>query len=162
MPETDAGPASVGAHIVGFPRLRKGRRVQSSLTKNRCNEKIRRGAELFIYGGVQHTMTRFPARYARIAGIGFASAAFLWALAFTAVDARTRVDGEPVISDRQMKDAATAAEFIFPDAPDGVDPMVHTRRMLGLDAINTETGRTRLKLIDGTAHVLVGDPLLLG
>ena len=69
-------------------------------------------------------MTRFPARYARIAGIGFASAAFLWALAFTAVDARTRVDGEPVISDRQMKDAATAAEFIFPDAPDGVDPMV--------------------------------------
>ena len=40
--------------------------------------------------------------------------------------------------------------------------MMHTRRMLGLDAINTETGRTRLKLIDGTAHVLDGEPLLLG
>jgi hypothetical protein len=37
------------------------------------------------------------------------------------------------------------------------DPMAHTRRMLGLDAVNTETGRTRLKLIDGTAHVL-GEP----
>lgn len=34
------------------------------------------------------------------------------------------------------------------------DPMAHTRRMLGLDAVDTETGRTRLKLIDGTAHVL--------
>lgn len=34
------------------------------------------------------------------------------------------------------------------------DPMLHTRRMLGLDAVDTETGRTRLKLIDGRAHVL--------
>ncbi len=30
----------------------------------------------------------------------------------------------------------------------------HTRRLLGLDAVDTETGRTRLKLIDGVAHVL--------
>lgn len=37
---------------------------------------------------------------------------------------------------------------------DHVDGMLHTRRMLGLDAIDTETGRTRLKLIDGQAHVL--------
>ncbi|OIQ72306.1 hypothetical protein GALL_460680 [mine drainage metagenome] len=37
------------------------------------------------------------------------------------------------------------------------DPMLHTRRMLGLDSVDTETGRTRLKLIDGTAHVL-GQP----
>ena len=37
------------------------------------------------------------------------------------------------------------------------DAMAHTRRLLGLDAVDTETGRTRLKLIDGTAHVLV-DP----
>ncbi len=28
--------------------------------------------------------------------------------------------------------------------------MLHTRRMLGLDAVDTETGRTRLRLIDGT------------
>jgi hypothetical protein len=40
------------------------------------------------------------------------------------------------------------------DAP---DPMLHTRRMLGLDAVDSETGRTRLKLIDGVAHVL-GEP----
>jgi hypothetical protein len=34
------------------------------------------------------------------------------------------------------------------------DPMAHTRRMLGLDAVDSESGRTRLKLIDGEAHVL--------
>jgi hypothetical protein len=37
------------------------------------------------------------------------------------------------------------------------DSMAHTRRLLGLDAVDTETGRTRLKLIDGEAHVL-GEP----
>jgi hypothetical protein len=37
------------------------------------------------------------------------------------------------------------------------DSMAHTRRLLGLDAVDTETGRTRLKLIDGVAHVL-GEP----
>jgi hypothetical protein len=37
------------------------------------------------------------------------------------------------------------------------DGMAHTRRMLGLDAVDTESGRTRLKLIDGVAHVL-GEP----
>ncbi len=41
-----------------------------------------------------------------------------------------------------------------------VDPMAHTRRLLGLDAVDTESGRTRLKLIDGTAYVL-GEPRLL-
>ena len=34
------------------------------------------------------------------------------------------------------------------------DAMAHTRRLLGLDAVDTESGRTRLKLIDGEAHVL--------
>lgn len=34
------------------------------------------------------------------------------------------------------------------------DPIAHTRRLLGLDAIDSETGRTRLKLVDGTAHVV--------
>ncbi len=37
------------------------------------------------------------------------------------------------------------------------DGMTHTRRMLGLDAVDTESGRTRLKLIDGEAYVL-GEP----
>ncbi len=36
------------------------------------------------------------------------------------------------------------------------DPMLHTRRMLGLDAVDTETGRTRLRLIDGRAHEFGG------
>lgn len=40
------------------------------------------------------------------------------------------------------------------------DPMLHTRRMLGLDAVDTETGRTRLRLIDGQAHFLGGTPAL--
>ncbi len=35
-----------------------------------------------------------------------------------------------------------------------VDPMAHTRRLLGLDAVDSESGRTRLKLIDGEAYVL--------
>lgn len=52
-------------------------------------------------------------------------------------------------------------QYLRSDFSDGVDPMTHTRRMLGLDAINTETGRTRLKLIDGKAHVLGADPLRL-
>ena len=34
------------------------------------------------------------------------------------------------------------------------DAMAHTRRLLGLDAVDTESGRTRLKLIDGEAYVL--------
>jgi hypothetical protein len=34
------------------------------------------------------------------------------------------------------------------------DAMAHTRRLLGLDAVDTESGRTRLKLLDGEAHVL--------
>jgi hypothetical protein len=41
------------------------------------------------------------------------------------------------------------------------DPMAHTRRLLGLDAVDSESGRTRLKLIDGTAYVL-GEPVRLG
>jgi hypothetical protein len=36
------------------------------------------------------------------------------------------------------------------------DPMLHTRRMLGLDAVDTETGRTRLRLIDGRTHEFGG------
>jgi len=34
------------------------------------------------------------------------------------------------------------------------DSMAHTRRLLGLDAVDAESGRTRLKLIDGEAYVL--------
>jgi hypothetical protein len=34
------------------------------------------------------------------------------------------------------------------------DPLEHTRRMLGLDGVKADTGRTRLKPINGEAHVL--------
>ncbi len=37
------------------------------------------------------------------------------------------------------------------------DSMAHTRRLLGLDAVDTDSGRTRLKMIDGEAYVL-GEP----
>lgn len=52
-------------------------------------------------------------------------------------------------------------QYLRSDFSDGTDPMTHTRRMLGLDAIDTETGRTRLKLLDGTAHVLGSAPMML-
>lgn len=73
-------------------------------------------------------MDRFSARFTRIAGIVFASAAFLWALAFTAVDARTPSVGEPnavAVVDKVPQPATerSAAEA-FPGAPDGVDPVV--------------------------------------
>lgn len=42
----------------------------------------------------------------------------------------------------------------------GNDVMAHTRRLLGLDAVDSESGRTRLKLIDGEARAL-GSPRLL-
>ena len=42
----------------------------------------------------------------------------------------------------------------------GGDGMLHTRRMLGLDAVDTQSGRTRLKLIDGKAYVLGSTPRL--
>lgn len=37
------------------------------------------------------------------------------------------------------------------------DPLEHTRRMLGLDGVRAGTQRTRLKSIDGQAHVLEED-----
>ncbi len=50
-------------------------------------------------------------------------------------------------------------QYLRSDFTHSGDPMSHTRRMLGLDAVDTETGRTRLKLFDGTAHVLGGGHL---
>jgi len=45
-------------------------------------------------------------------------------------------------------------QYLRSDFTSDVDPMHHTRRMLGLDAVDTRTGRTRLRLIDGTRHSL--------
>ncbi|MCB1347087.1 MAG: hypothetical protein KDK22_03040 [Rhodobacteraceae bacterium] len=49
-------------------------------------------------------------------------------------------------------------QYLRSDFTSDTDPMHHTRRMLGLDAVDTETGRTRLRLIDGKPHVLSGLP----
>ncbi|MCB1389251.1 MAG: hypothetical protein KDK12_08970 [Rhodobacteraceae bacterium] len=49
-------------------------------------------------------------------------------------------------------------QYLRSDFTSDTDPMHHTRRMLGLDAVDTETGRTRLRLIDGKPHVLGGLP----
>lgn len=53
------------------------------------------------------------------------------------------------------------SQYLKADFAGTADPMLHTRRMLGLDAIDTESGRTRLKLIDGTAHTIAAEPALL-
>ena len=50
--------------------------------------------------------------------------------------------------------------FLRTDFGSKEDPMAHTRRLLGLDAVDTETGRTRLKLVNGTAYVM-GEPARL-
>ena len=57
----------------------------------------------------------------------------------------------------------TGGQYLHADFCGGAkgDAMAHTRRLLGLDAVDSETGRTRLKLIDGVAHVL-GEPRRLG
>lgn len=54
-------------------------------------------------------------------------------------------------------------QYLRPDfCGDRTDGMLHTRRMLGLDAVDTESGRTKLKLIDGTAYVMGTLPRLNG
>lgn len=57
----------------------------------------------------------------------------------------------------------TGGQYLHADFCGGAkgDAMAHTRRLLGLEAVDTESGRTRLKLIDGVAHVL-GEPRRLG
>ena len=51
-------------------------------------------------------------------------------------------------------------QFLRADFCGVEDPMAHTRRLLGLDAIASEGGRTRLKLIEGKAYVLSDQPRL--
>ena len=46
------------------------------------------------------------------------------------------------------------ADFSAPE-----DPMMHTRRLLGLDGVHTRSGRTRLKAISGEAFVIEDDQL---
>ena len=53
-------------------------------------------------------------------------------------------------------------QYLRSDFTTNSDPMFHTRRMLGLDAVDTKTGRTRLRLIDGKAHVIGNDRQISG
>jgi len=50
--------------------------------------------------------------------------------------------------------------FLRTDFASEQDPLVYVRRMLGLDGIDPESGRTRVKRPDGSTHVL-SDPALL-
>ncbi|MCP5155078.1 MAG: hypothetical protein H6983_12980 [Ectothiorhodospiraceae bacterium] len=50
--------------------------------------------------------------------------------------------------------AAQGGSFLRTDFAAAVDPMAFTRRMLGLDGIDPETGRTRFKRGDGAPHVV--------
>ncbi|MEK9672579.1 MAG: hypothetical protein VW268_08755 [Rhodospirillaceae bacterium] len=44
--------------------------------------------------------------------------------------------------------------FLRTDFSSELDPMQFTRRMLGLDGVDTETGKTRVRLADGTRFVM--------
>ncbi len=56
--------------------------------------------------------------------------------------------------------SAQGGTYLRTDFASADDPMQYVRRMLGLDGLASETGRTRLKLIDGEAFV-IADPKLL-
>jgi hypothetical protein len=47
--------------------------------------------------------------------------------------------------------AAQGGSYLRSDFGSPDEPMLYARRMLGLDALDSESGRTRLKLIDGAA-----------
>jgi hypothetical protein len=51
--------------------------------------------------------------------------------------------------------------YLRTDFAAGPDPMGQTRRLLGLDALATESGRSRLKLVEAAAHA-PGEPARLG
>jgi len=50
--------------------------------------------------------------------------------------------------------SAQGGAFLRTDFASEVDPLEHTRRILGLDGVDAKTGRSRLKTIDGDAHVI--------
>ncbi len=55
---------------------------------------------------------------------------------------------------------AQGGAFLRTDFSSAEDPLVHLRRILGLDGIDARTGRSRFKTIDGEARV-IGDAKLL-
>ncbi len=56
--------------------------------------------------------------------------------------------------------AAQGGVYLRADFSAPGDPMEHTRRLLGLDGVNADSGRTRLKAINGEAFVIDDKNLL--
>lgn len=56
--------------------------------------------------------------------------------------------------------SAQGSTYLRTDFTYDEDPMQYVRRLLGLDGINTTTGRTRFKTVDGEAHVVSDIKLL--
>ena len=56
--------------------------------------------------------------------------------------------------------AAQGGLYLRADFSAPSDPLEHTRRLLGLDGVNTRSGRTRLKALDGEAFVIEDENLL--
>jgi hypothetical protein len=72
-------------------------------------------------------MIRIPARSARIASTLVAAAVLTAAFALPASDARqadSRENAQMALLGAVPQTPAASAEALFPDAPDGVDPMV--------------------------------------
>ncbi|MGI9384074.1 MAG: hypothetical protein ACR2PO_13045 [Methyloligellaceae bacterium] len=49
---------------------------------------------------------------------------------------------------------AQGGTYLRTDFASEVDPLLHTRRILGLDGVDRQTGRSRFKTIDGEAHMI--------
>lgn len=56
--------------------------------------------------------------------------------------------------------SAQGSTYLRADFTHDEDPMQYIRRLLGLDGIDATTGRTRLKTVDGEAHVVTDIKLL--
>jgi len=56
--------------------------------------------------------------------------------------------------------SSQGSTYLRADFTHDEDPMQYVRRLLGLDGINTTTGRTRFKTVDGEAHVVTDIKLL--
>jgi hypothetical protein len=55
---------------------------------------------------------------------------------------------------------AQGGAYLKTDFASEVDPLEHSRRILGLDSVSGRTGRSRFKTIDGTSHVVDRTKLL--
>jgi hypothetical protein len=121
-----AGAASIGRAYSRFFAVAKGAGSSPLLNQDSRQEKSSRGMEPDVAPGVWGAMIKVSAKYARRAALAAASTTLVLAAALSVSGAR-----QPDPSDmRQLalleyRDATTTqAQKLFPDAPDGVDPMV--------------------------------------